>query len=209
MNKSIFKRISRFIISIIFISLITVPTYSYTLIFYPAKDPSNKTILVTGDSYAGYFAAYECLKNHNIIMYAEAGKSTRENYDMMKEAIEAFPDIVVISIGVNDHNKHVPPVEFKNGIEEIVSECKAKNKKVILHTYMNYDTNAFKDQKKFFEISDYDDALKEIAQKYSNAFYIDMSDYNEDKYLQKDRIHYDKAFYDELYNRMEIALLLF
>lgn len=213
MKKSFLIKVNIFIMSILLtVVLSIVPNYSYFLSYYPAKNISTRTVLVTGDSYAGYFATYECLQDYNILIYADAGKTTRENYDMMKEAINTFPDVVIISIGVNDHSKHISPLEFKYRMEDLVSECKGMNKKVILHTYMNYDTEAFSDAfgdaKKVFEISEYDNALKDVAKKYSNAFYIDMSDYNDEKYLMIDRIHYNKVFYDELYNRISTALLI-
>ena len=128
---------------------------------------------------------------------------------MMKLAINSTPEIVVISIGVNDCNKHVTLEDFKNRMEELVSECKAMNKRVILHTYMDYDMDAFGDSKHVFLPSDYDNILKNVAKKYSNAFYVDMSDYNSNIFLQPDLIHYNKVFYDELYSRIRVALMLF
>ena len=213
MRNSFFIKVNIFIMSIVLMTVLSiVPHYSYFLYYYPARNISTRTVLVTGDSYAGYFATYECLQDYNILIYADAGKTTRENYDMMKEAISSFPDTVIISIGVNDHSKHISPIEFKYRMEDLVSECKGLKKKVILHTYMNYDIEAYSDAlgdtKEIFDIKEYDDALKDVAKKYSNAFYIDMSDYNDEKYLMGDRIHYNKLFYDELYNRISTALLI-
>ena len=209
MHLDIFRRIRVFFLMVIIIISMTIPTFGYFLMYYPSKDGTGDTILLTGDSYAGYFATFESSKDLNILIYAQAAQSTKENYAMMKEAIDTYPSIVVISVGVNDYNKHVSPVDFRNQMEELVSECRAKKKKVILHTFMNYDVDAFGDSRHVYEISDYDDALKKVAEKYENAFYIDMSDYNSSNYLLPDRIHYNKVFYDELYRRILTALLLF
>lgn len=208
MNKC-FKKVLNIIIVLTLILTISIPSFGFFYFYYPSKDGSGETIMVTGDSYAGYFATYESGNDYNIIIFAEAAKSTKENYDMMKLAINSAPEIVVISIGVNDCNKHVTLEDFKNRMEELVSECKAMNKRVILHTYMDYDMDAFGDSKHVFLPSDYDNILKNVAKKYSNAFYVDMSDYNSNIFLQPDLIHYNKVFYDELYSRIRVALMLF
>ena len=103
--------------------------------------------------------------------------------------------------------KTFPEANYR--MEELVSECKSMNKKVILHTYMDYDMDAFGDSKHVFLPSDYDNILKNVAKKYSNAFYVDMSDYNNKIFLQPDLIHYNQVFYDELYSRIRVALMLF
>lgn len=208
MNKC-FKKVLNIVIVFVLVIIIKIPSYGFFYFYYPSKDGSGETIMVTGDSYAGYFATYESGNDYNIIIFAEAAKSTKENYDMMKLAIKSAPEIVVISIGVNDCNKHVTLEDFKNRMEELVSECKAMNKRVILHTYMDYDMDAFGDSKHVFLPSDYDNILKNVAKKYSNAFYVDMSDYNSNIFLQPDLIHYNKVFYDELYSRIRVALMLF
>ena len=203
------KKITNIIIVIALVLIMVMPSFGFFYFYYPSKDGNGDTIMVTGDSYAGFFASYESGKEHNIVIFAEAAKSTRENYEMMKTAIDAPPNIVIISIGVNDCNKHVGLEEFKNRMEELVSECKSKNKRVILHTYMDYNMDAFGDPKHVFMPSDYDNILKNVAQKYKNAFYIDMSDYNSNAFLQPDLIHYNRVFYDILYDRISTALMLF
>ena len=208
MNKC-FKKVLNIVIVFVLVIIIKIPSFGFFYFYYPSKDGSGETIMVTGDSYAGYFATYESGNDYNIIIFAEAAKSTKENYDMMKLAINSAPETVVISIGVNDCNKHVTLEDFKNRMEELVSECKSMNKKVILHTYMDYDMDAFGDSKHVFLPSDYDNILKNVAKKYSNAFYVDMSDYNNKIFLQPDLIHYNQVFYDELYSRIRVALMLF
>ena len=73
---------------------------------------------------------------------------------------------------------------------------------------MNYIHEYPEEMYKYKE-SDYDKILRELGNKYMNAYYVDMSDYNNEKYLQDDHIHYNKVFYDELYNRMVAALKQF
>ena len=94
-------------------------------------------------------------------------------------------------------------------MEKIIKFCKEKYKRVILHTYMSYDDAEFSGSKNIYSVSDFDDELKRLGKKYNNTFYIDMSDYNSEVFWQEDKIHYNKLFYDELYNRITTALMLF
>jgi lysophospholipase L1-like esterase len=213
MKRNLFSKIN---IVIVLASLLNVLVFSNVFgkpffSYYPAKDANDETIIVTGDSYAGYFASYECNKDYNIIIYAEAGRSTKENYEMMLNAVDLYPKTVVISLGVNDHNKNESPSDFKTRIEEIVKICKRRNKRVVLHTYMDYGPVLEKEDKteSGFDVQEYDEILKDIGSRYNNVFYIDMSDYEKEQYLQADKIHYNTLFYDELYNRMTTAMMLF
>lgn len=210
MFKIVLKKLSRFLfLTSLVVFIYAKKSNAYYQAFYPARNDNSEIVLITGDSYAGYFAAYECLQDYGILIYADAGKSTKENFEMMKEAVNTFPDTVIISIGVNDHNQNVSPEEFKNRIEELVHISEIQNKRIILHTYMNYDLSCIGDPQKMYNVIEYDRALKDIAEKHKSTFYIDMSDYNNDAYLQSDRIHYNKTFYDALYSRVATALFLF
>lgn len=176
--------------------------------FYENDDPNSETITVIGDSYAGYFAGYESFRDYNIDIYARAGESTEVNYLMMQDGVRADSMIYVISIGVNDHTNNIDLDEFRDRIESLIKFCAKNGKRVILHTYMNYIHEYPIEYYKYTE-ADYDKILRELGNKYMNAYYIDMSDYNNEMYLQEDHIHYNKTFYDELYNRMREALKKF
>lgn len=210
MKINLFAKVNSIVLALILtIILLTKPTYSFYLSFYPAGNDDGRVIMVTGDSYAGFFAGFECLRDYNFLIYADAGKSTKENFEMMKAAVNDYPDTVIISLGVNDHNKLETPEDFGKRIEELILICKEKHKRVILHTYMSYDDAEFSGSKNIYSVSDFDDELKRLGKKYNNTFYIDMSDYNSEVFWQEDKIHYNKLFYDELYNRITTALMLF
>ena len=208
LNK-LFKKIKIiFIISFVLVVGFVKPNYSFFVDYYTSNNVDAPLIMLTGDSYAGYLATYEAYKDLNILIYAQAGKTTEDNFNMMQMAINTMPKIVVISIGVNDHSQNIKLEDFKNRISYLVNECRQKTKKVILHTYMEYDEEEFGDGMAIYDVKDYDNILRDIAESNSNTFYIDMSDYNDQKYLQDDRIHYNKVFYDELYNRLTTAIML-
>ena len=210
MNKKyLHKNIIIFIISILIIVLNSINVIAAPFLFtYPAGKENAETVILMGDSYAGYFSRFESGRDYNILIYANAGCSVKDNYDIMKEAAGFEPSKVIISIGVNDNNKNNPPEDFEKIINEVISICKKNNKIVILHTYMDYDLKAIDNKHLLYDVSQYDEILKNIAKKNSNVMYINMSDYNNEVYLQEDRIHYNKVFYDELYNRISTAFLL-
>ena len=190
------------------------------------------SMTVTGDSYAGYFAVFESNRDYNINLFAEAGKTTRDNQDMMVKAIFNGDEIILISIGVNDRFANESLDIFGLRMESMVILANMLNKKVFFHTYMDYGMKEVSDdifvasvsnntdlpfqysgmyldnQSKMNSCSDYDKILLDVANRYGNAFYIDMKDFNNMKYLQDDSIHYNKAFYDALYDRIIMSLFL-
>lgn len=209
-----------------------VPTYSYFQQNYIVANGKGD-LTVIGDSYAGYFATFEANKDYDVRVYAEAGRTTRFNYEMMKTAIALGSNDILISIGVNDCFAKEPIYAFKNRMEEFANIAELMNKKIYVHTYMNYVGAAettidesekidnafsfenlakifgFTTEEKVLVPNDYDKALKEVASKHTNVRYIDMSDYNSSVYLQPDLIHYNKTFYDALYDRISVAMILF
>ena len=57
--------------------------------------------------------------------------------------------------------------------------------------------------KRDVEIKDYDDIIKKLAVEYENTIYIDMHEYEKKEYEMPDRRHYDKAFNDALYDKID------
>ena len=207
MKVSILKKI--LISVVLFVTFISMCSFvNYFREFYENDEPNSETITVIGDSYAGYFAGYESFRDYNIDIYARAGQSTEVNYLMMQDGFKADSMVYVISIGVNDHTNNIDLDKFRERIESLIKVCAKNGKRVILHTYMNY-IHEFPVEYYKYKESDYDKILRELGNKYINAYYIDMSDYNNEIYLQDDHIHYNKIFYDELYNRMKTALTKF
>ena len=181
--------------------------------YYETNPNSSNSIAVTGDSYAGFLASFESYKNHNIYVYAVAGRPIKMNYDIMMTAIDSPSNYMVVSIGVNDYVAQTNIDEFKLLLDQFVVLCEERQKKVIFHTYMDFDKamiEAVMPEDYFvFKISDYDNSIKEVVNQHKNAYYINMSDYNDQVYLQEDRIHFNSIFYDELYDRISMRILLF
>ena len=209
MRIKVFKRVLAVALAFsVFFFFFSFAVITYFKQYYENDEPNSETITVIGDSYAGYFAGYESYRDYNIEIYARAGQSTEVNYLMMQDGFKADSMVYVISIGVNDHTNNVDLDEFRDRIESLIKVCAKNGKRVILHTYMNYIHEYPEEMYKYKE-SDYDKILRELGNKYINAYYVDMSDFNNEIFLQEDHIHYNKIFYDELYNRMCAALKKF
>ena len=51
-------------------------------------------------------------------------------------------------------------------------------------------------------IDDYDNLIKRLTSEYDNAYYIDMSNFNDFKFNISDGMHFNKEFYDTLYDKI-------
>lgn len=176
--------------------------------FYKTNKENSDTITVIGDSYAGWFAGFESFKDYNIAIYANAGKSTEVNFEMMEDGFKSDSEIYIISIGVNDHANNVEINDFKDRIETLIKTCSKNGKRVLLHTYMDY-IHEYPDIFYLHTEKDYDKVLRDLGDKYLNAYYVDMRDFNNPIFLQEDKIHYNNVFYDALYTRICDALKRF
>lgn len=155
-------------------------------------------IAVTGDSYAEKFCQFENGKSYNFIDYAKPGHTVLENLDEMIPAALSPCKVVIISIGVNDHNKQTPPAYFEAGLKMVLDQCALKNKVVIMHTYMPYPT--IPENNNIYDVPTYDIIIRNLADFYHNAHYIDTLHYYTYETMATDFIHYNKDFYDRLYN---------
>ena len=185
--------------------------FCYSFSYFPSSNLNNNDIIVTGDSYAGYFVLFEKQKDLGMYLCAYPGRTTEENFEIMNESFDFNAKFVLLSIGVNDHSQNISLEDFEKRINRLVSKGRALGKKIILHTYMNYDYSEYDRLfgKYSHNIDDYDAILQKIANNNSHVVYIDMHDLNLKTYLQSDKLHYNKAFYDKFYERLIQFLTFF
>ena len=70
--------------------------------------------------------------------------------------------------------------------------------------YVYYEDKTATDSEiKKYTIKDYDNSLRKIADEYDKVIYIDMSEYNDTRFMMADLIHYGVEFNDELYNKID------
>ena len=115
---------------------------------------------------------------------------------------------VLLSTSVNDFRLKTDVNRFEDEIRRFANIATTNSKILFLHTYMDYvyyedKTATDSEVKKQYEIKDYDNALKKIAEEYDKVIYIDMSEYNDTRYMMSDLIHYGVEFNDALYNKID------
>lgn len=162
------------------------------------------TFSLTGDSYAGYFIDYENDRKYKFKELALAGSTISQNRERINASINAIYPIVIFSIGVNDCDQNTKPEDFAIELDSILELATLCNKVIIMHSYMDYP--AYHMKKKDFPPQSYDTVLKVASEKNSNLIYVDTHDMEKKAYWQDDCLHYNKAFYDEFYNRVEAII---
>lgn len=170
----------------------------------PGDSHVKKNVAVIGDSYAGYFMLSESNIGFDFYTFPVGGITNEVNINSFLNCIEnGNNDIIVFMTGVNDYLKNTSLKDYENTLKLFVERAKAKNKFILLHTYMDFPAAA--KHKGRGEISDYDNIHKEFAHDFVNVLYIDMSAYNKSKYYMGDGMHYNSDFYDALYEQIKVV----
>ena len=156
-------------------------------------------LAVAGDSYAGTFARFEKDKKYNILEFAKSGKTIGQNKTLIDQSMDSVAKFILISTSVNDYEKQSTLNSFEYNLRRFINHSLLNHKIVFLHTYMKYSAAVKRD----VEIKDYDDIIKKLAVEYENTIYIDMHEYEKKEYEMPDRRHYDKAFNDALYDKID------
>ena len=103
---------------------------------------------------------------------------------------------ILYTTSVNDQGRMLSPVIFKKFLYTYAELAKEKNKYLFFHTYMNVPHEHIKTVP--YKNTDYDNVLQEIASIYANVFYIDMSNFNDDRFVLKDKTHFNTLFHETL-----------
>lgn len=160
----------------------------------------DSRLVVTGDSFAGKFCDMESKRELEIIPYAIAGNTIDQNKIIMALALNFEEKNVLFSIGVNDMYVETMPYYFESVLRELMVIAEFNKKNVIMHSYLRFFSENY--YEKNFDAFTYDSIIKKICDEYENAYYIDVHDLERQEYISEDLMHYNKLFYDELYNRV-------
>ncbi|MBO6134573.1 MAG: hypothetical protein J6O09_02230 [Lachnospiraceae bacterium] len=194
MNK-FFKRIFVVICAFIFLSISSAFATDMNTLQKEGK------ILLVGDSYAGFFTKhYPDAFAFRAFPVSGIDKVDNE-YILSEVAANNSYEYYIFSTGVNDHYRQTDVNVFETILENFAKEIALKNKYLFVHTYMSYPIED--EFTGFYKVSDYDAAVKRVADKYQNVIYIDMNEYNDSRYCISDQLHYNKEFYDALYEKIK------
>ena len=160
----------------------------------------DMSLIVTGDSFAGKFCDMESNRDLKVIPYAIAGQTIDQNKIIMAQALNFDEKNVMFSIGVNDMYVETYPFSFESVLRELMVIAEFNKKNVIMHSYLRFFSENYYEKK--FDAFMYDSIIRKICNEYENAYYIDVHDLERQEYISEDLMHYNKLFYDELYNRV-------
>lgn len=174
------------------------------------EEPGNVVgdLLVTGDSYGGYFVSFlKAFFGYNIEKnkYCRPQKTVIENYPIYELAFITQYDYVVLSIGFNDYIKQTNINDFYHYIYLLVKLAMLYDKTLILHSYLSVP---FRHENELYKFEDYDLELRKLATEYDNVEYIDLTDLQDKpEFLNADLIHYNEKMYLELYSRINEMMI--
>lgn len=174
--------------------------YNYSYIPQGPMVLKDSKLIVTGDSFAGKFCDMESNRELQIIPYAIAGQTIEQNKIIMATALNFYDKNVLFSIGVNDMFVETMPYNFESVLRELMVIAEYNQKNVIMHSYLRFFSENY--YEKNFDAYMYDSIIRRICDEYKNAYYIDVHDLERQEYISDDLMHYNKLFYDELYNRV-------
>ena len=156
---------------------------------------NEKEIAVAGDKSASLFFEYEKDKDFKLMDFSNADCDIIGNEEKNKEALNSSAKYVLLSMGVKDYENQVDLAEFEERLRILANVSCETHKIVLLHTYMDYNTNV----KLKNTTLNYDYILRKVADEYYNLCYLDMREYQNNKYLMEDDKEYNSVFYDILY----------
>lgn len=159
-------------------------------------------LAVTGDSYAGTFVRFEDNKDFKLLELARSAKTIEQNSYLMSSAMMSNAKYILISIGVNDFEKQTKLESFEDTLRFYLNLACKTHKKVFLHTYMHFQS----ERKLKISISEYDKIIKKLADEYPNTVYIDLHAFEKAEFQMPDLKHYDKTFYDIMYNNIIVLI---
>ena len=152
-------------------------------------------IAVAGDRSANLFCKYESDKEYKILDYSNSDYDIIGNEEKIKEALNSTAKYVLLSIGQKDYEDQVGLAEFEERLRKLANISCETHKIVLLHTYMDYKNNI----KRKNTVLNYDYILRKVADEYYNLCYLDLKEYQNNKYLMDDGKEYNSTFYDVLY----------
>lgn len=173
--------------------------------------PIFKDVVFVGDSYS-HFLPLEL--GFDTIVYSSPGLAIKDLNYCFNSAMNRKKKYLVIFIGPNDYRENTDLGEFYNTLDDYV-KMYINDSKVILCTYL---PSMYTDELQStgiakYEVSDYDNEIKRVANSHDRVYYFDLTDFSGKseyyKYLTNnlDTIHFNNKFYVEYINKLNSFIL--
>ncbi len=168
--------------------------------------PIFKDVVFVGDSYSHYIALS---LGFDTTIYSSPGLPLADLKYCFESASKNPKKYMVIFIGPNDYRLNTDLKIFHDSLLDYIDILREKSK-VILCSYLQsmYTEHMKSTGEAKYEISQYDEEIKKIAETYDKVYYFDLTDLNgKSKYYRynmdkTDKIHFNHDFYVEFINRL-------
>jgi lysophospholipase L1-like esterase len=168
-----------------------------------------KNSVFMGDSITEGFAFNEILPKECVI--AGAGATAGFTYDDIGALVEKKPENVFIMLGSDDMLMPVddPKKLFENDLTKLIKKIKEglPHSKIYLQSITPVTQGALKQEPRYLRIGEYNELLKELADKLS-VNYVDigaLAQENPDLFAE-DGVHFKKEFYQLWLNKLSKVL---
>ena len=168
--------------------------------------PIFKDVVFVGDSYAHNLALE---LGFDTTVYSSPGLTLKDLSYCFNSAKDNKKKYVVIFVGPNDFRYSVDPEIFKSELDNYINMFDSDSKLIVCTYLSSIFTKRLTEEKSVeYEISDYDDEIKKVADEYDNVYYLDLKDLEgKPEYYKKveddpDRIHFNYRFYVEFINKL-------
>ena len=162
-----------------------------------SRENKNRIAAVVGDSYAGKMLEVDKDYKFKYFIFPLPSITEELNVNVFNECLyDDDVKYILYTTSVNDQGRMVNPEIFKKFIHIYAERARQNDKYLFFHTYMNVPHEFIKIAK--YKSTDYDNALREIADAYQNVYYIDMNNFNDDRFVLKDKTHFNSLFHETL-----------
>ncbi len=200
--KNIFlkKLVYSFVILLVSMSFIDIDTFAVG----PGDmgTTATKKIAVVGDSYSYWFQKNFGDDEFEYSLFTVPAIDKENNVILFTDLINnGNNDFILFATGVNDYLLDTKLDVFEETIRTYAKLAEEKKKYLILHTYMHFPKDRVHPNP--VSIEQYDAVLRKIDEEYDSVYYIDMSNFNHDRYCIDDGMHFDVLFYKTLYAKLK------
>ena len=173
--------------------------------------PIFKDVVFVGDSYS-HFLALEL--GFDTTIYSSPGLPLEKLTYCFNSAKKNMKKYIVVFIGPNDYMVNTDLKKFNKLLSNYV-KLFINDSKVILCSYLPsmYTDDIKRKGVAKYNISDYDDEIRKVANSYNKVYYFDLSDFIGKKEYYKylvdelDTIHFNHKFYVEFINKLNSFIM--
>lgn len=190
------------ILLVVFITLgVIFLSFEKTLAFGPGEY-TKKNIAIVGDSYIDFFKHFVSADDFEYYEFpSDKGIAASENVQVFMHCIaDGDNTYILFCSGVNDFLNKTKPEDFEQYLRFYIALAAERNKCIFFHTYMSFYRSDLREDD--HSVKELDDVYRKLANEFSNVYYIDMKNMDNEDYAFGDGYNYDETFFVTLSSKM-------